>query len=318
MNTRTENLRAQLGQQPLLTDAGLETDLIFNHGIDLPNFASFDLLSTEWGTQALVTYYRSFLDLAREYGSGFILETPTWRASEDWGGQMGYTANDLYAVNRASIELMQGLRDEYADVSPVLVSGNIGPRGDGYAVDKRMNAEQARDYHARQIAAFVEAGADLASAFTLNYIEEAQGIALAAQAADIPVVISFTVETDARLPSGEELEAAIRAVDEITGGYPLYYMINCAHPTHFRRLLEDGGDWLGRIRGIRANASRCSHEELDAAEELDAGNPEELGADYRQLRQLLPNLQVFGGCCGSDHRHVAQIAAACLGPRATG
>ncbi len=313
MNTRTENLRAQLGEQVLLTDAGLETDLIFNHGIDLPNFASFDLLSTDWGKEALVTYYRSFLDLAREYRTGFILETPTWRASEDWGSQMGYTTDDLHGVNRACVELMQELRAAYADVSPVLVSGNIGPRGDGYSVEKRMNAEQARDYHAPQIAAFVEAGADMVSAFTLNYIEEAQGIALAAKAADVPVVISFTVETDARLPSGEDLGDAIRAVDEISGSFPIYYMINCAHPTHFQRLFEEGCDWLQRIGGIRANASKCSHAELDAAEELDAGNPEELGREYHHLREILPGLQVLGGCCGTDHRHVAQVAAACLG-----
>ncbi|MFV8819382.1 homocysteine S-methyltransferase family protein [Haliea sp. E17] len=312
MNTRTESLRAQLGDQPLLTDAGLETDLIFNHGIDLPNFASFDLLSTDWGRDALVNYYRRYLDLARDYGTGFILETPTWRASEDWGSQMGYSADDLDGVNRAAVELMQALRQDYADVSPVLVSGNIGPRGDGYAVQTRMTATEARDYHAKQIAAFVAAGADLASAFTLNYIEEAQGIALAAKEAGIPVVLSFTVETDARLPSGEGLEAAVRAVDEISDSYPVYFMINCAHPTHFNPLLREGGAWLQRIRGIRANASRCSHAELDAAEELDAGNPEEFGSDYRELRQLLPGLQVFGGCCGSDYRHVAQIAAACF------
>ncbi len=314
MHTKTEHILAQLETGLILTDGGLETDLIFNHGIDLPHFASFDLLSTGWGRQALVDYYLRYLELARQYGSGFLLETPTWRASRDWGERMGYSPQDIRGANIDAVTLLRELAAQYSDLSPLLVSGNIGPRGDGYRVEGQMSAEQARDYHGEQVAAFAEAGVDMVSAFTLNYIAEAEGIALAAQAAGLPVVLSFTVETDGRLPSGDALGDAIDRVDALTGGYPAYYMINCAHPSHFSSVLEAGGaGWPGRIRGVRGNASRCSHAELDAAETLDDGNPQEFGEEYRHLRQLLPGLQVVGGCCGTDHRHVERIAAACCG-----
>ena len=191
-----------------------------------------------------------------------------------------------------------------------MISGNLGPRGDGYRADSRMSAAEAADYHGEQIATFAATEADLISAFTLNYVDEAIGIVRAAQAAGMPVVISFTLETDGHLPSGQRLADAIRETDAATGGAPAYYMINCAHPSHFRERLAEGGDWCGRIRGLRANASRLSHAELDEASDLDEGNPDELGADYRDLRRLLPELAVFGGCCGTDYRHVEAIARA--------
>ncbi len=313
MNTRTEQVLAQLAAAPMLTDGGLETDLVFNHDVDLPNFASFDLLSTDWGREKLQTYYRSYLALARAHGCGFVLETPTWRASRDWGGKMGYDEQALAAVNVDAVTMMQALREEFADVAPVLVSGNIGPRGDGYVVAERMSAQQARDYHGEQIDTLAAAGADMVSAFTLNYLDEGLGIAMAARERGIPVVLSFTVETDGRLPSGESLGDAISAVEAQTDGYPAYYMINCAHPSHFRDMLAAAeGDWTTRIRGLRGNASRCSHAELDAAETLDDGDPQAFGREYRELHDVLPNLRVLGGCCGTDLRHVTEIAAACL------
>ncbi|TGD71785.1 homocysteine S-methyltransferase [Mangrovimicrobium sediminis] len=313
MNTRTEQVLAQLAAAPMLTDGGLETDLVFNHAVDLPNFASFDLLSTDWGREKLKTYYRSYLELARTHGCGFVLETPTWRASRDWGEKMGYDVQALAAVNADAVAMMQALREEFADVAPVLVSGNIGPRGDGYVVADKMSAEQARDYHAEQIDALAAAGADMVSVLTLNYLEEGLGIAMAARERGIPVVVSFTVETDGRLPSGESLGDAIAEVDAQTDGYPAYYMINCAHPSHFHDMLAAAeGDWTARIRGLRGNASRCSHEELDAAEVLDDGDPQAFGREYRELHAVLPNLRVLGGCCGTDLRHVTEIAAACL------
>ena len=296
-----------------MTDGGLETTLIFHEGVELPYFAAFTLLETPAGIDQLRRYYTRYAEMAGRYGLGLVLESPTWRASRDWGAKLGYDSARLARVNRAGVALMQEIRATHASRrTPMLVSGNIGPRGDGYRVGHTMSAEEARDYHAEQIATFATAGVDLVSVFTMNYVEEAIGVALAARAARLPVVVSFTLETDGRLPSGDTLQAAIERTDAATGNYPAHYMINCAHPTHFEFVLESGAPWTERVRGLRANASKRSHAQLDEAPDLDAGNPVELGGEYRQLRPLLPRLAVVGGCCGTDDRHVEAICAALL------
>ncbi|MCB1906026.1 MAG: homocysteine S-methyltransferase family protein [Rhodocyclaceae bacterium] len=301
----------QLAGRAFVTDGGLETDLIFHHGVDLPHFAAFTLAGDADGRETLRRYYRRYLELAAASGRGIVLEAPTWRASRDWGALLGYSVDTLREANREALALMVELRDRTAATTPdAVISGNLGPRGDGYRAERRMSAAEAADYHGEQIATFADTEADLISAFTLNYVEEAIGIARAARTAGMPVVISFTLETDGRLPSGQSLDDAIRETDAATDATPAYYMINCAHPSHFRQRLAEGGDWRERIRGLRANASRLSHAELDEASELDEGDPEELGTDYRELRRLLPGLAVVGGCCGTDYRHVAAIARA--------
>ncbi len=302
----------QLGDRLFISDGGLETTLLFKEGWDLPHFAAFDLLKDQKGTEALVNYYLPYLAIARDHGVGFILETPTWRANNDWGEILGYNADQLAAANRRSIKLLQHIRDNHQnDVGPMVVSGCVGPRGDGYAVETQMTVADAKDYHMPQLVAFAEAGADMASAITMTNGAEAAGIVLAAQAANLPVAISFTVETDGKLPSGETLGEVIGAVDQQTGSYPAYYMVNCAHPTHFEHLLDQAEPWVGRVRGVRANASQCSHAELDEATELDDGNPQELGMQYAALCGKLPNVRVLGGCCGTDHRHIREIANSC-------
>lgn len=311
----------QLPEGPFLTDGGLETFLIFHDGFDLPHFAAFVLLRDETGTEALRSYFQRYVGLARKYGTGLVLESPTWRAGPDWAARLGCPQDELEALNRAAIQLLGGIREASgSDAPPMVISGCVGPRGDGYSPEQHMSAAEAEDYHEVQIRTFPGTEADLVSAITMTHSEEAVGITRAASAAGMPAVVSFTVETDGRLPSGQPLEEAIRAVDEATGAAPAHYMINCAHPDHFRSVLENGGHRLRRIRGLRANASRKSHAELDEATELDAGDPVELGEQYRALRDLLPELNVLGGCCGTDHRHVDAIGRACLGdppPRAT-
>ncbi len=301
--------RLPLAQDRLfMTDGGMETTFIFHQGIDLPELAAFHLLKDEAGTEVLRAYYVLYARMARSHEMGFVLESPTWRANPDWAAKLGYDARALADANRKGVGLMLEIRAAFErPETPFVVSGNIGPRGDGYFPDRRMSVAGAKAYHATQIETFAQTDADLVSAFTLNYSEEAIGVAAAAQDCAIPAVISFTVETDGRLPSGEPLADAIRRTDDATGGFPAYYMINCAHPTHFERVLRGGGDWLGRLRGLRANSSRRSHAELDGAPELDTGDPEALGAEYRELRALLPRLAVVGGCCGTDHRHVDAI-----------
>ena len=296
------------GDRLYLTDGGLETTLIFHLGLDLPDFAAFDLLRDDSGTEALLRYYESYIAIARGHGAGIVLDTATWRASRDWGERLGYSTEELAEANRRAVALIEELRAAYPDV-PAVLDGVVGPRGDGYVVGKAMTPEQAEAYHGEQIGTFAGTAADMVSAITMTYADEAVGIARAAQAARLPAAISFTVETDGRLPSGQPLGEAIEQVDADTGSAPAYFMINCAHPTHFEEVLE--GPWLERVRGVRANASRMSHEELDAAEELDEGDPDELAEQYRALRERLPNATVLGGCCGTDDRHVAAIAAAC-------
>ena len=294
-----------------LTDAGLETDLIFNRGVELRCFAAITLLETAEGRAELDRYFRQFLELAREAGTGLILETASWRASPDWAGPLGLDADELDRLNRESVRVVQRLRDDYSDV-PIIVSGCIGPRGDGYDPGRVMSTDGAEAYHLHQASILAAAGADMLTALTMTSSNEAIGIARAAQSLGIPVAISFTVETDGVLPTGQSLGDAIAAVDAATGGYPAYFMVNCAHPSHFERQLLSGGDWVERVRGLRANASRCSHAELDAMTQLDDGNPRELGDEYRALREKLPQLTVLGGCCGTDYRHIAAIAEAVL------
>ena len=294
-----------------ITDGGLETDLIFHHGIDLPCFAAFTLLADEDGTAVLRGYYARYLEIARAYGVGMLLDTVTWRANLDWGERLGYSPDELAAVNRRAVAFAQEMRDAHRDV-PVLISGCVGPRGDAYVPEELMSPIEAKRYHSVQISTLVDAGVDLIAALTLTNVGEAVGILRAANQARVPVVISFTLETDGRLPSGQPLREAIEDTDASSYLAPAYYMINCAHPSHFADALADDGPWLERIRGVRANASAKSHAELDESDELDEGDPAKLAADYRMLLERLPNLTVLGGCCGTDHRHVAEICAACV------
>ena len=291
-----------------LTEGGLETSLVFHHGVDLPAFAAFPLLRDEAGLNALRAYWEPYLALARDTGAPFAVDTATWRANTDWGTQLGY---DAAALARANADATAYARQVAAEIGPgATVNGVVGPRGDGYVVGETMTPEQAEEYHSPQVRALAEAGVDQVSAITFTYPDEAVGFVRAATRVGVPAAVSFTVETDGGLPNGDSLRSAVEHVDAATGGAPVGYLVNCAHPTHVEHSFEDG-PWLARITGLRANASTMSHAELDAAEELDDGDPADLAARYRQLRTRLPALELLGGCCGTDHRHVRAVHAAC-------
>jgi len=297
-----------------LTDGGLETTLIFHEGVDLPQFAAFPLLQDDEGRKKLVEYFQKYLSIAREYEVGFILGSPTWRANSKWGELLGYSVDSLDKINREAIKLLTQIREDYEnDKTRIVISGCIGPKGDGYVIEAKMSIEQAQKYHIPQIRTFSKTEADLVSAYTMTYVEEAIGIVRAAQSEKMPVVIGFTVETDGKLPCGQTIKDAINAVDEATNNYTTYYMINCAHPTHFQGALNNDEPWKQRIRAVRPNASTKSHAELNEAEEFDDGNPSELGRQFKELRAQLNNLNVLGGCCGTDHRHVEAICKAIHG-----
>lgn len=302
-----------LGSGRFLTDGGIETTLIFHEGYDLPLFAAYTLLETENGRETLRNYFRRYIRVAAARKMGFILESPTWRCSQGWGAQLGLSPKRIAELNAVALAEMQALAGEAkrAGAGPVLVSGNIGPSGDGYTITEALSPAASAAYHRHQVEALAAARPHMISAVTMTHSGEAAGIARTVREVGLPCVIAFTVETDGRLPSGETLAEAIRITDNISGGHPAYYMINCAHPDHFREMLASDPESAARIGGIRANASRMSHAELDEAETLDDGNPDELGRDYQALLQMLPNLRVFGGCCGTDHRHVAAMADHC-------
>ncbi|MHA7871493.1 MAG: homocysteine S-methyltransferase family protein, partial [Hyphococcus sp.] len=289
----------QVGDDIFLTDGGLETDLVFNHGFDLPCFAAFHLLKSPEGRAALRAYYERHAAIATRHGHGFILEAPTWRANPDWAAKLGYDYKALAAANEDAIAFMCALRDNIASARPMVVSGCIGPRADGYDPGVLMTKEEAEAYHSFQADVFAATDANMIAAVTMTNTPEAIGVSRAASAAKMPVAISFTVETDGRLPTGQPLGEAIMEVDFESATPPAYYMINCAHPTHFDHVLREGGPWLTRLRGVRANASKCSHAELDESETLDAGDPAALGAENVMLRKLVPCLSIIGGCCGT-------------------
>ncbi|MEJ6023830.1 homocysteine S-methyltransferase family protein [Ramlibacter sp. PS4R-6] len=300
-----------------LTDGGIETVLIYQDGVELPEFAAYVLMLTPEGRDTLRRYYRRYLDLAAATGeAGYILESPTWRAGAQWGAKLGHDVETIQRINREAVKLMGELRSEYAAriAGPIVVSGCVGPRGDGYVAASGVPEEDMRRAHQPQVDALAEAGADMVTAITMTTTAEAIGVARACARVQRPFAISFTLETDGKLPSGQGLREAIEAVDADCAARgaakPAYYMVNCAHPTHFERVLQEPGAWRDRIQGVRANASTRSHAELDVMTQLDAGDPIDLGGCYRRLRQPLSRLNVLGGCCGTDHRHVAAMSAA--------
>ncbi len=294
-----------------MTDGGLETVLLFRDGFDLPCFAAFPLLEDERGRAALRRYYEGFLDVAQEQGLPFVLDTVTWRANPDWGPQLGYDAAALAAANVRAVEFARELAEGRDDVT---INGMLGPRGDGYVVGERMTPDEAAAYHAWQIGVLHDAGVERITALTLSYPEEAIGVVRAAAARGLPVVPAFTVETDGRLPDGTTIGEAVERVDAATAGAAEFFLINCAHPTHIAAGL-DGASSLERIGGLRPNASTLSHAELDEAEQLDEGDPLALGRDNAEIRDMLPSVRLLGGCCGTDHRHVAEIVARWRAPR---
>lgn len=294
-----------LGSDIYACYVGMSTEILYKDGIDLPGFASYPLLSNPKHKNLIRNYYCNLMDLARDQNVGLILDSETWAANRDRGAELGFSPSDLKEFNIEAIKLIAEVREEKGDF-PTVLCGQVGPRGDGYAPADQMSTHEAEDYHSEQIEVYSNTEADLVSGFTLCYPEEASGVVRAAQRFDIPVAIAFTVETDGRLPTGISVKEAIEQVDEESNGGALYYLINCAHPDHFTNIFSDE-PWMKRLRGIVANASRCSHSELDVAEELDEGNPDELGIQIGELRKQFSHFNILGGCCGSNLQHMKRI-----------
>ena len=308
-----DNLLPQQRGQMFVTDGGIETHMIFNEGEDLPDMSVYLLNDSERGRQKMREYYRAYLPIAQAAGQGFLFDTNTWRASPDWGQRAGLDTARLRAANIAAVDFCAEMQAEFAAAGVgSIISGVIGPRRDAWQYDGRMTTEEAMDYHRLQVEAFADSAAAYVSVYTLTNVPEAVGIARLCREAGLPVVLSFTLETDGKLPGGKPLGEAIMETDAATDGYPAYYMINCVHPIHFASTIRHAGGWVDRIGGLRVNASMKSHAELDESPELDIGNIVDLAQRYQRLLPLLPNIRVIGGCCGTDHRHIAAICDACL------
>jgi homocysteine S-methyltransferase len=283
-----------------VTDGGLETDLIFHRGFDLPDFASFPLVDDADGAGALASYVRDYAAVAAAAGVGVLVETPTWRANADWAAPLGYDAAALVRVNRDAVALV---RRALGGADPALVSGSVGPRGDGYRVGGD-DPDEAAAYHRPLVASLAAAGVDLVHAMTMTGAAEAIGVVRAARDVGVPVAISFTVETDGRLPDGRGLAATL---DRLERDAPAdWYGVNCAHPSHLVPAL-DGAAWQDRLTWFRPNASTLSHVELDELETLDEGDLDLLVGSTRGVRTAVPSIAVLGGCCGTDVRHVAAL-----------
>ena len=293
-----------------LTDGGIETWLMYKEGFELPHFCDFQFLADARGREALRKYYREFALIARQQRAGYVFCSLTYRASRDWGQLLGLSSDTLAEMNREAIAFYREIAREVGlDPQVTLYSGCIGPRGDAYEINATITANASQDYHSAQIETFRQAGVDLVTALTLKSVEEAIGIARAAKAAGVPSVISFTLDRNRTVDGARTLRAAIEAVDTATGGAPAYYMINCSHPMDFGPAL-DQGDWVRRIRGVRANASSLEHGMLCQLGHLEEGDAVELAAQHGELARIYPHMNVFGGCCGTDFVHVRRICEA--------
>jgi S-methylmethionine-dependent homocysteine/selenocysteine methylase/phospholipid N-methyltransferase len=316
----SERVRDLFETRKFLTNAGTETYLVFQQGFDLPEFCAFTVFEDPEAWSMLVqSCLEPILQAAADTGHGLMVDALVWRAQPDFIEKLGRDSGQLGPINamavsrtRESIDRWRQAQGHDQQSLPVLVAADIGPRGDGYRVkDEAITVAAACDYHQAQIQALANAGADLACALTMTSVNESIGLVEACAESGLPLIVSPTVETDGRLPDQNELGTFIEKVDDATGSAPLFYMVNCAHPSHLLPTLEaarDAGEaWLGRFRGFRANASRKSHAELDNSTELDRGNTDELARELARMQEIY-DLRVVGGCCGTDHEHLAAIA----------
>ncbi|CAF0971053.1 unnamed protein product [Adineta ricciae] len=306
------NQLPQLSDRFFIISGGLETYLVYQKKMNLPYSATFPVLKSEAGCEVIKDYLSQFAMIAKKYGAGLIFQAVTWRASPDYLKKLGYEIEDLPSIVQQAVDLLVDIRNEYeTETTPIVINASMGPRGDGYNPTTIMSPDEAQTYHSTQINAFSQSKADFITAFTLNYPEEAIGIVRAAKAVNMPIAISFTVSSDGRLPTGQSLKDAIEMVDSVTVKAPIYYMINCAHPNTFEKLLDPKEAWVQRIHGFKSNASKKTHEQLDESKELDDGNPQEFGQCNLALLKKLKHVNILGGCCGTDIRHIEETCKAC-------
>jgi len=304
--------------QRLLTGGGIETYLLFIQNLELREFCGFELyMQPEELRRAEEAFLRPTADAALESGCDLLVDAMTWRAQTDYLRALGYDDALLETINQDAVRWVRGFIERWRSSNPgaqettLFVSGDVGPRGDGYRVEGEIPIEAALAYHKRQIDALASAGADVIAALTMTNVNESIAIVRAARESGLPCIVSPTVETDGRTPEGISLGSFIERVDAATEAAPLFYMVNCAHPSHLDATLRSAKQrkegWLDRFEGLRANASCKSHEELDNSTEIDRGDPAALASELVGLSKEY-GLRLLGGCCGTDSEHIRAIA----------
>ena len=292
-----------------LTEGGTETEIMYRHGFELPEFAMFTLLENPSAVTAMRGMFRDHLDVSAEFGLSFLLTGIDYRASPDWGAKLGYSPQALADANIAAIELLRDVAKGYDGQIPrLLVGGILGPRGDAYNLNQNITAESAEDYHSVQLTTLKVAGVDFASAQTFNNVPEAVGACRAASKIGVSLSVALTLDSTHRLKSGISLSQAITEIDAQTGDdAPDFYLINCSHPVEYEPAL-DNREWVKRLRGVRPNASKLEKIALCNLGHIEDGDPIELGQQLADLSSRHPHMDIFGGCCGTGAEHLREIA----------
>ncbi|RLL96015.1 hypothetical protein CFD26_105731 [Aspergillus turcosus] len=306
-----------ISPKPFLTECGMETTLVYKDKVHLPCFSSLPLVDTDSGRKLISHYYNSYISIAAANGTGIVLDTRTWRGATPWAKPLALSTDKLLELNRAAVRLAKEARNNAMGGEnniPIVISGTMGPLRDAYEdTSASITLEDARAGYREQVGVLADAGVDFLGLMTVTNLNEAVAVVELAREVRLPVVVSFSIESDGRLLGGRSLESAIRMVDERTAGYVVYYGVNCAHPLRISAALREvPEDVRGRIGLIKANASLKSHEELDNSETLDRGDIAVYTDGFEGVLPLVPNVKVIGGCCGTDEEHLEAIAKRCI------
>jgi len=295
--------------RPYLTEGGTETEILYKYGYEVPHFAVFELLNDPAGKRQLEAMFARYLDAAADNNWAALMGGLDYRASPDWGRLLGYSPAGLTEMQIRCIECLRDVARPYRGQLPdIRISGIVGPRGDAYALNRTITAQEAEDYHAPQLETLKQLDVDMAWAATFNNVAEAVGVSRAASKIGVPVCLSFTLSGNHRLQSGPTLREAVETVDAEAGEHrPTCFGINCSHPLEFIPALEPG-DWVLRVRSIRPNATAMDKLSLCKLGHLEDGDPVDLGRRLADLAARYPHIDMWGGCCGTWDRHLGEIA----------
>lgn len=304
----THDFPPRLDDRIYITEGGIETEILYKWGFELPEFSMYPLLDNADAMKTIHAMFDRVFAAAAAHDAGIVLAGLDYRASPDWAEKIGYSRDQLDAFIHRNIAFLKGRREAHADrVRDVYIAATCGPRGDAYGTGGTITEDEAEAYHAFQIAASKAAGADLVIGITFNNIPESIGFVRAAQDVGIPVGISLTLTPEGVMRSGPSLQQAVEEIDAATDGAAAWFGTNCAHPVEFEPALN-GGAWTDRLRYVRPNASKMDKIALCKLGHLEDGDPEELGGQMADLKRRFPQADILGGCCGTDERHLGEIA----------
>ncbi|MBW2409401.1 MAG: homocysteine S-methyltransferase family protein [Deltaproteobacteria bacterium] len=291
----------------ILTEGAVIERLRRDPAVELdPYIANAGLIYDQAGKQAMTRIYRQYIDIASRYRLPMIVSAPTWRASSERINKSAYSGRETMVKDCA--DFINRIRQDVSQSADcIYIAGLIACRGDSYEPREALTADKAEAYHRLQAQELAHAGVDFILAATLPAVSEALGIAAALSQCAIPYSLSFVIRSDGRVLDGTPLQAAIEKIDAAVNPGPLFYQINCVHPAIFRKAIEQSEPGFDRLLGLQANTSEKSPEELDGLGYLDTSEPEEFAESMLALHTHF-GLKIIGGCCGTDHRHIEEIA----------